>query len=276
MSNFIDDNLAVHVGKVDLDPVPSGQEAGYVAAAEWNDHGSYLDDVKVRLRNQDATFHPDAVVTAPNALDEEFKGNTLNTSSKWTALNAADLAATPYVLGNGSLVLTKKATTNTLAGYLQAFAPGTADFTFEAKIGVSLVSCSAGGAPGIGILLGDGTKYLLASVFFDNRATPGFGLHYWTDFSTFNSNLLAEATSFAADQPLITDGVTYHRPLWLRMRRAAADAYLGWSPNGYDYQEWPAVGAISNLAAIASIGFGAQNNNGHAISPRFFHFRKTA
>lgn len=218
----------------------------------------------------DLRLSPSADPASANSLDDEFNsGSTLG--GAWTVF---DSTGTSNSVANSAVTLTKTAVAH-VAGYTQSFSPGSAAWTFECRINMSNVGKSGTAFPTCGMVVTDGTKYILGG-YFNNNGTQQIGIHYWTNTTTFNSDLATGNVTLPAYTVVVTGGWAYQPDLWLRLQRSSNNVILSWSANGYDWITLTATNGINNLGTISGIGIGVQNNNAVSISPRYLYFRKIA
>lgn len=218
----------------------------------------------------DEIFGIDADPASASANDDEFNGSTLN--GFWTVVGNGSMTATA-VVSNSSMMFQKTASTANISGYTQSFTPGSSAFTFQAKIGVV---GEVGGFVVCGILLTDGTKYLVSGLF-NNGTSPNVGIIYWNSAVSFNSNLVATTFDSAGAADLTASHHIITRPSYVELIRDASssDLTVGWSANGLDWFTATATSALSNISTISGVGVGCTNNSGALLNSRWWWFRKT-
>ena len=216
--------------------------------------------------NPTAYFGTDAQPVVAGQLDDEFNGNSLDTS-RWTWFNAGGATAT---LGNSLLTLQDLSSAGNDVRAIYQDVPSS-PWTVVTKV-VAMDMVSYANWAQVGIVLVDGSGKAITCDLSVRSTNPTFGFEFsnWSNGSAWNS--------FASSAGIvgITPSATF--PFWLKVQDDGTNITCSFSRTGALY--FP-VGSVRRTAFLSSgpTGVGlliGSNGSNNVVNGTYEYFRQTA
>jgi hypothetical protein len=204
----------------------------------------------------------DAVPGSPNAMDDEFTGETV-LNSKWTT-DLSSGGATQFI-NSQSLYASQTNSSGDANNAIYQTAPGSTPWTVVVKFRNQSLNENY---HYVGLSLGDGTGKYIAF-----RSVPGFANATVTTLNSLNS----ENSNVCSANPIAYDG-TNQSPSYFSIQDDGTNFVFSYSANGLDWKQLCTQSRTAWLTSAATrvgLWWGVTTNPGSSTGVNFYWFRRT-
>jgi len=219
-------------------------------------------NLSMAVANPTAYFGMNAQPIVPGRLDDEFNGNSLDTS-RWTWFNQGGASVT---VANSLMTLQAPANTaNDTRGVFQN-APAPPWTVVAELVALDMSAYANYGQAGLFLVDNSGKAITCALSVRSTTPTFGFDMSYWSNGATWSSSPSGEVSTMST--------VTF--PLWFKVQDDGSNITCSFSRTGIMYFQ---VGSASQTSWLSSgpTGIGlmvGSNGSGQLVNATYEYFRQ--